>query len=166
MCPYRSKSQNFIVWSFISKGVQFLGCVLSGTSATERTHIAFMSILLQNHLGRAAPCSRRSVKSIVTMESVVCSLASHLDLSRWHQLVPLWFLPLSMANAFFTGIITATATCPFLHSWKKSEMCLSKHYCLSPVYEWNICCGLVHLYGTLVYGYSNMYINWIYKAQK
>lgn len=78
-----------------------------------------MSILLQNHLGGAAPCSRHFVKSIVTMESVGCSLASHHDLSRWHQRVPLWFLPLSMANAFFTGIITATATSPFLHSWNR-----------------------------------------------
>jgi hypothetical protein len=34
-------------------------------------------------------------------------------LSRWHQPVPSWFLPLSMASAFFTGII-ATATSPLL----------------------------------------------------
>ena len=88
-----------------------------------------MSILLQNHLGGAAPCSRHFIKSIVTMESVDYSLASHHDLSRWHQHVPLWFLRLSMAKAFFTGIITATATSPFLHSRKQSEMCLSKYFC-------------------------------------
>ena len=40
VCYYRSKSKNFIVWPFISLVVKFCGCVLSETSATERTHIA------------------------------------------------------------------------------------------------------------------------------
>ena len=39
-------------------------------------------------------------------------------------------------------------------------------FLFAPIYEWNICCGLIQFYGTLVYGYSKMYVNWIYKAQK